>query len=173
METIATSIVSLIAAVAADNAQGSATAIREAMLKLLALPLLGNETPELAAFAARLGAYRLTFILCDIFALVAHLLCSRRTAVRARRRQGCACSRCLHIFQLRQQFHFLGPAPRSLARSLYRLPVQDLQNPRMAGQNFDMLHQLLQHINSAWGCRLDLYAIEVLSCVWRRFVSLV
>ena len=156
-------------AISDGHYSNAARAIEDLMSSLSSLALMGKQLPATAPFELKINQYRLTFILCDVFALLMLCLCRQRLSARDRRRHGCQCPVCNLVYRLRLVYQFVGPAPRNLFCALYGVPDADTNK---AQQALGLLRRLVGEINTAFHCKLDLYAVELLPCSWLAFLRL-
>ena len=136
-------------AIAESSFDQAAQAIEAAMSSLVQLALLANQACRAAqTFESRVLCYRLTFVLWDVYALVAEPVMPS-LAAKDRRLHGCKCQVCATIGRVRLEYHYVGPAPRNLHSALDALRSGD---PAQGQATLTMLCQLVRKINATWGC---------------------
>jgi hypothetical protein len=148
------------------------------MSTLLDLDLLGRAgaAAQKLPFHLKVFVYALNFPLSDVYTLM-HACSCQKVAHRAAPYTSyksfpirCSCPPCSMIHYLRRHYIFFGPSPRAMHCALMRecVGTRSVENITL-----DLFRKLLRWFNEAFAILLCLYILQMLPCIWRKFIRLV
>ena len=81
----------------------------------------------------------------------------------------CGCPACKALWRLRCSYCLFGPSPRALLCSLRRVKAGAAESDR---EVVFVWRKLTAFINEMYGAMLCLYFVQMLPCIWRKFLRL-